>query len=141
MLARTDRARSWALLTELLHADHADTQHGTTREGVHLAAMAGAIDILLRCHTGLDARGDVLRFNPQLPDELPIPELHLHDRDQRVSVHVARRTLHLRAAPGAGLPDHRGPRRRPSRAGRRRGDPLAAPGNHEPTGRLARPTP
>ena len=30
----------------------ADTQGGTTKEGIHLGAMAGTIDILQRCYTG-----------------------------------------------------------------------------------------
>lgn len=44
--------------------------HGTTAEGVHLGAMAGSVDLILRVSTGIDARGDVLHFAPELPQEM-----------------------------------------------------------------------
>jgi trehalose/maltose hydrolase-like predicted phosphorylase len=46
VLSRRDRPASWRLLREALDADLADTQGGTTREGVHLGAMAATADIL-----------------------------------------------------------------------------------------------
>jgi HAD superfamily hydrolase (TIGR01509 family) len=70
VLARSVRRRSWGLFTEALESDIRDIQGGTTREGIHLGAMAGTLDILQRCFTGLELRGSELRFNPVLPDEL-----------------------------------------------------------------------
>jgi beta-phosphoglucomutase family hydrolase len=102
VLARTDRRRSWSLLGEALGADLADTGEGSTREGIHLGGMAGALDILQRCYTGLDARDDVLRFNPQLPDELASLELNLLYRDQRINVHADHDELRLAAVPSPG---------------------------------------
>lgn len=58
VLARSDRARSWSLFNEALEADISDTQGGTTREGIHLGAMAGTVDIMQRCYTGLELRDD-----------------------------------------------------------------------------------
>ena len=49
VLARTDRPRSWSLFEQALEADLADTQGGTTHEGVHLGAMAGTADMVIRC--------------------------------------------------------------------------------------------
>jgi trehalose/maltose hydrolase-like predicted phosphorylase len=43
---------------------------GTTREGIHLGAMAGTVDIFERCYPGLEMRADALWLNPALPDEL-----------------------------------------------------------------------
>jgi alpha,alpha-trehalase len=68
VLARSDRPRSWDVFREALSSDIADIQGGTTREGIHLGAMAGTVDLLERCYTGLELRGDVLWLNPRLPD-------------------------------------------------------------------------
>jgi len=70
VLARSDRSRSWQFFLEALESDVSDTQGGTTAEGIHLGAMAGTLDLLQRCYTGLEVRDDVLWFNPQLPTEL-----------------------------------------------------------------------
>jgi len=70
LLARADRTRSWSLFTEALDSDLADIQRGTTREGIHLGAMAGTVDLLLRCYTGLETRDGVLWLHPALPPEL-----------------------------------------------------------------------
>ena len=52
VLSRTNRRGSWHMLREALDHDIAETQPGTTREGIHLGAMAGTLDILQRCYTG-----------------------------------------------------------------------------------------
>jgi alpha,alpha-trehalase len=70
VLARSDRSRSWEFLLEALESDISDTQGGTTAEGIHLGAMAGTLDLLQRCYTGLEVRDDVLWLNPQLPTGL-----------------------------------------------------------------------
>ena len=69
-LARVDRAASWKYFCRALGSDVDDAQGGTTAEGVHLGAMAGTLDLLQRCYTGLEVRGDGLRFAPELPNEL-----------------------------------------------------------------------
>jgi trehalose/maltose hydrolase-like predicted phosphorylase len=58
--ARANREQSWQLFTEALGADLADGRGGSTRSGVHLGAMAGTIDLAMRCYTGLETRADVL---------------------------------------------------------------------------------
>src|SRR5678815_3075811 len=45
VLARLDRGRSWEQMAAALESDVADVQGGTTREGIHLGAMAGTVDI------------------------------------------------------------------------------------------------
>ena len=68
--ARSDREWSWHMFREALQSDVGDVQGGTTAEGIHLGAMAGTIDLIQRCYTGLELRGDVLRLNPVIPTEL-----------------------------------------------------------------------
>ncbi|MBS1123620.1 MAG: trehalose 6-phosphate phosphorylase, partial [Deltaproteobacteria bacterium] len=67
VLARSARPLSWEVFQEALVSDVADIQHGTTREGIHLGAMAGSVDLLQRCYTGLELREGVLWINPRLP--------------------------------------------------------------------------
>lgn len=70
VLARSDRAHSWALLQEALESDIADVQGGTTAEGIHVGAMAGTVDLVQRGQTELEIQDDTLRLNPCLPEEL-----------------------------------------------------------------------
>jgi alpha,alpha-trehalase len=70
VLARSDRSRSWEFFLEALESDISDNQGGTTAEGIHLGAMAGTLDLLQRCYTGLEVRDEVLWLNPQLPTGL-----------------------------------------------------------------------
>jgi HAD superfamily hydrolase (TIGR01509 family) len=68
--ARLDRTSSWQYLSEALEVDVRDVNRGTTREGIHLGAMAGTVDIFERCYPGLEMRADALWLNPALPEEL-----------------------------------------------------------------------
>jgi alpha,alpha-trehalase len=68
--ARLDRKQSWDLFAQALLSDVTDVQGGTTGEGIHLGAMAGTIDLLQRCYTGLETRQGVVRLNPSIPEEL-----------------------------------------------------------------------
>ncbi|MCJ7436933.1 MAG: glycoside hydrolase family 65 protein [Acidimicrobiia bacterium] len=65
--ARRDPERSWRMLVEAARGDLDDLHDGTTREGIHLGAMAGTLDIVQRAYTGLETRGDTLRLDPVVP--------------------------------------------------------------------------
>ncbi|MEF8823377.1 MAG: trehalose-phosphatase [Desulfohalobiaceae bacterium] len=86
--ARRDRRHSWRLFEEALKTDVEDVQGGTTPEGIHLGAMAGCVDIVQRCFTGLEARGNVLRFNPQFPEELDRVKFHLRYRGHWIELDI-----------------------------------------------------
>jgi len=88
VLARSDRPRSWRLFAEALESDIADIQGGTTAEGIHLGAMAGTVDLMQRGYTGIVARGDVLWFNPCLPDETASLSLRVRYRQRWLEVEV-----------------------------------------------------
>ena len=70
VLSRSDRHRAWTEFREALESDVHDIQGGTTAEGIHLGAMAGTVDLVQRCFTGISTRGDVLWLDPCLPDAL-----------------------------------------------------------------------
>lgn len=93
VLARSARRRSWPLFTEALRSDIDDIQGGTTAEGIHLGAMAGTVDLLQRCYTGLELRGDCLRFRPALPDELRRLSFQLRYRSHTLSIDLTPTTF------------------------------------------------
>ena len=68
VLARSNRAASWGVFRDALLGDVSDLRGSTTREGIHLGAMAGTLDLIQRCYTGLELRRDVLWLDPRLPD-------------------------------------------------------------------------
>ena len=104
VLARLDRARSWDRLSASLESDVADIQGGTTREGIHLGAMAGTVDIVQRAYTGLVVRGDCLWFDPALPEELVRLDTELHYRGHRVQIELSPAVLRLTTRPGSAAP-------------------------------------
>ena len=63
-MARSHTGRSLDFYEHALLSDVNDVQGGTTREGLHLAALTGSVDLLQRCFAGLELRRDRLRFNP-----------------------------------------------------------------------------
>jgi alpha,alpha-trehalase len=102
--ARRDRERSWNLFVEALHSDVADVQGGTTPEGIHLGAMAGTVDLLQRCYSGLEMRGDVLRFNPVIPEELGSLDFDLRYREHLIHVHFTTEVAQIRVDLDEGAP-------------------------------------
>ncbi len=88
--ARANRSESWRLFCEALHSDVNDIQGGTTAEGIHLGAMAGTIDLLQRCYTGLELTHDLLRLNPVVPDELAPMEFAVRYRTHLVHLRFDR---------------------------------------------------
>ncbi len=95
VLARSDRHRSWSLFTRALDSDLADIQGGTTRQGVHLGAMAGTVDLVLRCYAGLEIRDNVLVLHPALPPELPRAAFEIVYRGQPISIDLTRERVSL----------------------------------------------
>lgn len=104
VLARTDRKHSWRMFTDALRADLEDTQGGSTREGIHLGAMAGTLDLLQRCYTGLDVRCDALWLHPALPGELAELSFELRYRNQWVSVRVSHAETTVCSQPSGAQP-------------------------------------
>jgi trehalose/maltose hydrolase-like predicted phosphorylase len=104
VLARTDRRQSFEMLLTALGTDLADPEHSSTRNGIHLGATAGTLDILQRCYTGLEVRGDVLRLNPLLPDGLDELDCVIRYHNQLISLHVDHEQLRISAEPGLDQP-------------------------------------
>ncbi len=99
VLARSDRPGAWPLFIELLRSDINDIQHGTTPEGIHTGAMAGTVDLIQRCFTGIETRGDVLWLNPRLPKGLNSLTLNIHYREHLLGLHVTRTSARISTEP------------------------------------------
>jgi trehalose/maltose hydrolase-like predicted phosphorylase len=105
VLARSGRPASWDFFQEALDSDLHDVQGGTTAEGIHLAAMAGSIDLLQRCFTGIETRADALRFDPRLPPEVGEVGLQLQYRGHRaIQVHCTPDRLRVALPSSDGAP-------------------------------------
>ncbi|GAB3326415.1 glycosyl hydrolase family 65 protein [Geodermatophilus aquaeductus] len=101
VLARGNRRRAWDYWLEALESDIADTQGGTTGEGIHLGAMAGTVDLLQRAFTGLETRGDALGLDPYLPDALASMRFRLRYRDHpEVEVAITHHEVVVGGNPG-----------------------------------------
>jgi alpha,alpha-trehalase len=104
VLARYQPEQAWQFLLRALESDIADVQGGTTAEGIHLGAMAGTVDVVLRCLTGMRARGQVLRFDPALPPEIKQLRFSVHYRGHRVDVALAEDHIQISSRPGKAAP-------------------------------------
>ena len=89
---------------EALSFDMLDMNRGTTREGIHLGAMAGTIDIFQRCYSGLETRSDALWMNPALPDEPESLSFSLDYRGHRLTIAITHRSVKVGAPPGPAGP-------------------------------------
>jgi alpha,alpha-trehalase len=70
VLARRERDRALKYFQQVIQSDIADIQGGTAAEGIHVAAMAGSVDLLQRCFTGLEFRADRIVLDPLWPEAL-----------------------------------------------------------------------
>lgn len=102
--ARADRGASWDLFCQAVKSDVADIQGGTTPEGIHLGAMAGTVDVVQRCYTGLEVRGDALHIDPALPDDLACLETTIQYRRHMLEIRIDHRWLSIRSRPFNGPP-------------------------------------
>ncbi len=104
VLARWDRGRSWDFFSSALESDISDVQGGSTREGIHLGAMAGTLDLVQRVYAGAQIRDGVLWLDPRLPEQTSALALSLHYRGQRLDIEIEGRRLRVAARPGTSLP-------------------------------------
>ena len=95
VLSRSDRLRSWNLFQKALESDVSDIQGGTTHEGIHLGAMAGTVDILQRCYTGLEFKDDILLFNPNIPRGLKKLSMRIKYRGNWFDIEATPKSLKI----------------------------------------------
>ena len=99
VLARGDRKRAMRYFQQVLLSDVLDIQGGTTAEGIHIAAMAGSIDLLQRCFTGIETRAGRLILNPLWPEDLGALRMPIYYRGYRLHLTIIGRTAELSVDP------------------------------------------
>ena len=104
VLARYAPHKAWRFLQQALQSDVADVQGGTTAEGIHLGAMAGTVDLVLRCLTGTSARGQVLLFDPAMPPQIKQLRFSMHYRRHRIELVFSEDRLEVTSRPGPATP-------------------------------------
>jgi len=104
VVARLDPAQAWRSYIAALDSDVADVQGGTTAEGIHLGAMAGTIDMAMRCFTGMRAQGETLRFDPALPPDVRRLRFSIHYRGHRLEVSLSHDRMSVSTRPGQASP-------------------------------------
>lgn len=97
VLSRLDRRKSWSLFCDALKSDVEDIQGGTTPEGIHAGAMAGAVDIIQRGYTDMEMRGDVLWFNPRIPEPMERMKTRIRFRGHSLQIEVTEKLLTVMA--------------------------------------------
>jgi alpha,alpha-trehalase len=95
VLARSDRSGSWACFREALLSDVTDVHGGSTPGGIHLGAMAGTVDLVQRCYTGIVTRNDILWFNPNLPDLLERLSLQIRYRGHTLALNFYKHKMQV----------------------------------------------
>jgi trehalose/maltose hydrolase-like predicted phosphorylase len=96
VLARSDRPRAMNLFAEALQSDVHDIQQGSTAEGIHLGAMAGTVDLVQRVSTGIEVKNNVLRINPELPQEIGRLDMRIRYRGHSLDLRLTHDSLTVR---------------------------------------------
>jgi alpha,alpha-trehalase len=81
-----------------LGSDYFDVAaRGTAKSGIHMGAMAGTVDIVQRCYTGISMRDNILWIDPKLPEALLRLSFTLHYRDQSLHFDLNHDRAEIRA--------------------------------------------
>jgi alpha,alpha-trehalase len=95
LLDRIDHEQSWDLYREALRSDFEDVQGGTTKEGIHVGAMAGTVNMVLNRYAGIDTRGDTLSIDPALPPAIKRITMGVEYRGKWLGLTVTHQKLHV----------------------------------------------
>ncbi|HEY9714059.1 MAG TPA: HAD-IA family hydrolase, partial [Chroococcales cyanobacterium] len=90
---------------EALGSDYYDVAaRGTTNSGIHMGAMAGTVDIVQRCYTGIVTKEEALCFDPLLPKALVRLSFTLRYRGQSLHVDINHDRLQIQAEHSSASP-------------------------------------
>jgi trehalose/maltose hydrolase-like predicted phosphorylase len=102
--ARSERARSWFSFERVLISDFHDIQGGTTPEGIHLGAMAGSVDMIQRCYSGLVINQNTLWITPALPNNLTSVAFRVKFRGVWIKIFITHHFVKVDIKKGIGNP-------------------------------------
>lgn len=103
VLARSHREQALKFFKIVLSSDITDIQQGTTAEGIHLGAMAGSVDLLQRCFTGIEHRDGILWFNPSWPEALGSMRFHIWYKRAPLEVCVSGSSVRVTLGAAGGM--------------------------------------
>jgi trehalose/maltose hydrolase-like predicted phosphorylase len=86
--AKYDKTKSWENFETLLISDFKDIQGGTTPEGIHMGAMAGSLDLVQRCYSGIEVIEEALWIRPDLPDQIKCIKFRINYRRHWISIMI-----------------------------------------------------
>lgn len=104
VLARSRRDQAMKFFEEVLRSDIDDIQGGTTAEGIHLAAMAGSVDLVQRCFTGLEVSSGTLKLSPHWPESLGVLQFSIQYRGHHLYLRLAENHVEVTAGSGDAAP-------------------------------------
>jgi trehalose/maltose hydrolase-like predicted phosphorylase len=93
ILADLDPKSSWEMFTTALESDVGDIQGGTTREGIHMGVMAGALDLIQRGYVGAEIQDGVLSFAPKPNERLDGLSFRLRFRTMPLEITLKEKSL------------------------------------------------
>lgn len=99
VLARANRDHALDYFQQVLKSDVADIQGGTASEGIHLAAMAGSVDLMQRCFTGLEVRNGRLVLSPNWPESLGVLAFPIHYHGHHLYIRVSGKNAEVSVDP------------------------------------------
>ena len=88
VLASIGREEAWDAWKQAAVVDLNDTQWGTTQEGIHLGAMSGTVDVIVRAFAGVLIRFDRIEFYPRLPAAMGSVRFRVLFQGQVIDVRV-----------------------------------------------------
>lgn len=104
VMARSHPDAAWAMFKTALSSDLDDVQGGTTAEGIHLGAMAGTVDLVMRGFSGMAIRGTAggtaLSFDPVPSPRIRRLAFTVRFQGQWLTVEQDPEALTLKAHPG-----------------------------------------
>jgi len=104
-LAHLDPDESWLHFLETLDTDLQAPSDSGTVEGIHLGAMAGALDVLHRHYLGLRPTVEGLRVLPAPPQGLGDASVRLLFRNAWLQASLTRGVLRIESEPGSPVVD------------------------------------
>ena len=93
VLVRAHRSGSWDIVNKALRSDVDRVHNPSTKEGVHIGAMGGMIDLVQRCYAGVSFRSGRILLDPKLPEQLAGIRMRIVYRGQWLDLHVSRQKL------------------------------------------------
>ncbi|WP_211327931.1 glycoside hydrolase family 65 protein [Kushneria sinocarnis] len=97
-LIQLDPQTSWHFFCQSLHTDLQAPGNLGTREGVHLGAMAGTLDVLQRHYLGINPAEDGLHVTPTPPPELGDVSMTMTYHGNHLMLALTKDELHLTAS-------------------------------------------